>query len=135
MVERAPTGPSKGREMFHRATIAGLVFTFAIAMPHGAIAATIITPAIPASGTNKLACSVTNTTDEPIEPTIEIVGTAGAVLNSGSPTIQGGGSLGVATGPAPGLGSCRVTGVRKSNVRVALCVADTSTNCIAAVTP
>ena len=121
--------------MFHRATIAALVFAFAIAIPHGAIAATIITPAIAAFGTNKLACAVTNTTDQPIEPTIEILNTMGDVLNSGSPVIAGGGSLGVATGQAPGLGSCRVSGVKKANVRVSLCVADTSTNCIAAVTP
>jgi hypothetical protein len=120
--------------MFNRRT-ACLAVALAVTMPCAAIASTIITPAIPAFGLNKLACSVTNASDEPIEPLIELIGTTGMVLASGAPAIQPGGALGVATAAGVGLGSCRVTGVRKSKVRVALCVVDTATNCLAAVTP
>ena len=120
--------------MTHRKVSGGLVLALALAMSSSAVAAaTVTTPALGAFGTNRLVCTVTNVSNEDVDGTVQVVGETGTILANVPFTIEPGHVSGAGTGPGPAQGFCRVTGVSKSKVRVALCVTDSVLNCLAAV--
>ena len=120
--------------MTHRKVSGALVLALGLAMSSSAVAAPpITTPALGAFGTNRLVCTVTNVSDKDVDVTVQVVGETGTLLANLPFTIEPGHVLELGTGAGPGQGFCRVTGVSKSQVRVALCVTDTVLNCLAAV--
>lgn len=113
--------------------LSAFVLGLTVAAGSAHAAPTVTTGALGAFGTNRLACTATNVSSKDIEVTLEIINQVGAVLVSLSFTIPPGEVEGGGTVVAPTQGFCRVTGASKRNVRVALCVTDSTLNCLAAV--